>query len=159
MGFSLEKRKSQGKNLWLHESGPAIVLGALLGLAVADTSGGNHILEISDSTFFYFVLPPIIFAQGYGLKKRNFFKYFPLIMTFGVIGTFIQFVFMTGCLFLLSSLFDVKLNESSANPEGVQLTLQVRVGKPERERSEAAIRSSDQKQRSEAAIRSSEHAK
>ena len=64
-------------------------------------------LEISDKTFFYFVLPPIIFAQGYGLKKRNFFKYFHFITVFGILGTFLQFAFMTGSLYLLAGWLDV----------------------------------------------------
>ena len=122
LGFSLEARKKLGQWLWLHESGPAIVLGALLGLAVANTSGGNHVLEISDTTFFYFVLPPIIFAQGFGLKKRNFFRYFHYITAFGIIGTFIQFGFMTFTLFKGAALFNITLNESPQH--GSQLTLQ-----------------------------------
>jgi NhaP-type Na+/H+ or K+/H+ antiporter len=122
LGFSLEARKKAGQYLWLHESGPAVLMGAVLGLAVMHTSGGNNRLEISDQTFFYFVLPPIIFAQGYGLKKRNFFKYFHYITAFGVFGTFLQFVFMTGSLFQLSSIFKVQLNTSE--DEGAQLTLQ-----------------------------------
>jgi NhaP-type Na+/H+ or K+/H+ antiporter len=107
VGYSLEERKRKGKTLWLHESGPAIVLGAALGLFVSHSTGGNKMLEISDKTFFYFVLPPIIFAQGYGLKKRNFFKYFHFITVFGILGTFLQFAFMTGSLYLLAGGLDV----------------------------------------------------
>ncbi|CAN0488846.1 unnamed protein product, partial [Ectocarpus sp. 12 AP-2014] len=45
--------------------------------------------------FFYVVLPPIIFHQGYALKKRNFFKYFHYIFSFGFLGTVIQFITIT----------------------------------------------------------------
>ncbi len=45
--------------------------------------------------FFYVVLPPIIFHQGYSLKKRKFFKYFSLIISFGVLGTLLQFLIIT----------------------------------------------------------------
>jgi len=38
-----------------------------------------------------FILPPIIFAAGYNLKKTNFMKNFGYITLFGVIGTLISF--------------------------------------------------------------------
>ena len=38
-----------------------------------------------------FILPPIIFAAGYNLKKTNFVKNFGYITLFGVIGTIISF--------------------------------------------------------------------
>ena len=38
-----------------------------------------------------FLLPPIIFAAGYNLKKTNFMKNFGYITLFGVIGTLISF--------------------------------------------------------------------
>ena len=65
LGFKLEQAKKEGRSLWMHESGPAILLGAALGVIVSNGGGiANQKLEISDTTFFYFVLPPIIFAQG-----------------------------------------------------------------------------------------------
>ncbi|GMH89432.1 hypothetical protein TL16_g11455 [Triparma laevis f. inornata] len=96
-------RKRSGKTLWLHESGPAILLGSILGLLSTPSSSSSpstsRTLEITDTTFFYFVLPPIIFAQGYGLKKRNFFRYIHYISLFGILGTFLQFIFMSASLY------------------------------------------------------------
>ncbi len=54
--------------------------------------GGFH---FNADVFFYVVLPPIIFHQGYSLKKRKFFQYFSLIISFGVLGTLLQFVVIT----------------------------------------------------------------
>lgn len=34
-------------------------------------------------------------VQGYALKKRNFFKYFHYIFSFGFLGTLIQFITIT----------------------------------------------------------------
>lgn len=41
--------------------------------------------------FFTFILPPIIFAAGYNLRRNTFFKYFSYIFLFGVCGTIITF--------------------------------------------------------------------
>ncbi len=54
--------------------------------------GGFH---FNASVFFNVVLPPIIFHQGYSLKKRKFFKFFGLIISFGVLGTLVQFLVIT----------------------------------------------------------------
>jgi hypothetical protein len=45
--------------------------------------------------FFYFILPPIIFAAGYTLKHRRFVNNLDTIMLLGVIGTLISMVVMT----------------------------------------------------------------
>jgi hypothetical protein len=42
--------------------------------------------------FFTFILPPIIFAAGYNLRRRSFFKYFLYIFLFGVLGTVVTFL-------------------------------------------------------------------
>ena len=48
-------------------------------------------LNFNERLFFYVLLPPIIFAAGYNLKKRRFFQYFFYIFLYGVIGTFVTF--------------------------------------------------------------------
>eukprot|EP00752_Nemacystus_decipiens_P011523 g10232.t1 len=76
-----------------HESGPAILLGLAVGLMV--NYGVGQQFDFNADVFFYVVLPPIIFHQGYALKKRNFFKYFHYIFSFGFLGTVIQFITIT----------------------------------------------------------------
>lgn len=51
--------------------------------------------QFKESTFFVFILPPIIFAAGYNLKKSNFVKNFGYITLYGVIGTLISFVVLS----------------------------------------------------------------
>jgi NhaP-type Na+/H+ or K+/H+ antiporter len=51
-------------------------------------------LKFDDEVFFNFILPPIIFAAGYNLKKKSFFKYLMYILVFGVVGTIATF----GCV-------------------------------------------------------------
>ena len=42
-----------------------------------------------------FILPPIIFAAGYNLKKKNFISNFGYITLFGLMGTIISFVILS----------------------------------------------------------------
>ena len=81
---------------FLHESVVAIILGAIIGgifaLAV------HKDISFSNEIFFTFILPPIIFAAGYNLRKSLFFENFGIISFLGVIGTIICFVIMTALI-------------------------------------------------------------
>lgn len=82
------------KNIaFMHESGVAIILGAVFGLIIYYTSG--YVIPFSESSFFYFVLPPIIFAAGYTLRRRNFIRNLPFIISLGLLGTFISMTILT----------------------------------------------------------------
>ena len=72
LSHRLELRKIHANTLWLHESGPAVILGGLLGVIISATTGGNKAVEINGEMFFYAVLPVIIFAQAFGMHKKNF---------------------------------------------------------------------------------------
>ena len=75
---------------YLHESTLAILLGILLGLIFYEFE--NEIITFNGQIFFYFILPPIIFAAGYTLKSRMFFMNFGYILMYGFIGTFLSFI-------------------------------------------------------------------
>ena len=45
------------------------------------------------------------------MKKRNFFKYIHYITVFGVLGTFLQFAFMTGSLYMGGQVFDITIEK------------------------------------------------
>ena len=49
------------------------------------------LLRFRDETFFFFCLPPIVFASGFNMQRGNFFENFMTILLFGVLGTFIAF--------------------------------------------------------------------
>lgn len=79
---------------YIHESGVCMILGFLVGLIsmlVNPLESFTNSLQFDDEIFFNFILPPIIFAAGYNLKKKSFFKYFFYIFIFGVLGTIITF--------------------------------------------------------------------
>ena len=71
----------------------------MLGLILyfeADILGFNKAsLAFNDRTFFIFILPPIIFAGGYNLKKKKFFENFHYVTLFGIFGTLLNFVLMS----------------------------------------------------------------
>mmetsp|Transcript_1646 Transcript_1646/g.2673 ORF Transcript_1646/g.2673 Transcript_1646/m.2673 type:complete len:497 (-) Transcript_1646:19-1509(-) len=76
---------------YFHETNIAIGLGALCGVGVYMFTGGEKVV-FSTGIFFYFVLPPIIFAAGYNLKSRLFFVNLGFISLYGFLGTFLSFV-------------------------------------------------------------------
>ena len=80
---------------YLHESGICMIVGTIIALLSKYLGNANDSLDnfvtFDDEMFFNIVLPPIIFAAGYNLKKRAFFKYFFYIITFGIFGTIISF--------------------------------------------------------------------
>ena len=47
--------------------------------------------EFDAESFFAVILPPIIFAAGYNLRKKEFFENLKYILLYGVLGTFINF--------------------------------------------------------------------
>ena len=87
---------------FLHESGIAILLGAIGGIVFLFV--GSEPIKFSGEGFFYFVLPPIIFGAGYTLKEKNFFKNIGYITLFGVVGTFISMVIMSACVIVFNDM-------------------------------------------------------
>jgi NhaP-type Na+/H+ or K+/H+ antiporter len=61
-------------------------------------------LKFDQEIFFTFILPPIIFAAGYNLRRRQFFKYILYILAFGVMGTLIAFMVVAPLTYIANSL-------------------------------------------------------
>ena len=85
---------------YLHESGICMIVGTLIAL-ISKYIGNdtlNNFVSFNEEMFFNIVLPPIIFSAGYNLKKRAFFKYFFYIIAFGIFGTVISFLTVSGLI-------------------------------------------------------------
>jgi len=52
----------------------------------------------------YALLPPMIFAGGYNLKKKNFFQNFSYISLYGVLGTLVTFGIIFGLTVIINHL-------------------------------------------------------
>ncbi len=82
----------------IHESGVAILLGLLTSFILFWAQGFKQegTFGFDESIFFTLILPPIIFAAGYNLKRRRFFSNFGGITLFGVLGTILTFFSIAG---------------------------------------------------------------
>ncbi|KAJ9543130.1 hypothetical protein OSB04_022837 [Centaurea solstitialis] len=81
------------KSRWINQSITALVIGLGTGCVILLTSGGksSRILEFKQEFFFIYLLPPIIFNAGFQVKKKQFFRNFMTIVSYGAIGTLISF--------------------------------------------------------------------
>lgn len=57
--------------------------------------------------FFYFVLPPIVFAAGFNMYRKKFFENFRNIILFGVFGTLVAFFAYASVTLLLVTNLDI----------------------------------------------------
>ena len=63
---------------------------------------------------FSFVLPPIIFAAGYNIRKEFFFKNVVYIGVFGFLATLLNFILLTAMLYGVNSLLKDMLNVTNS---------------------------------------------
>lgn len=63
-------------------------------------------MTFNGELFFYFVLPPIVFAAGFNMYRKRFFENFTNVLLFGIVGTFIAF----GMYTLITIIFTRNLN-------------------------------------------------
>lgn len=50
-----------------------------------------NILQFNEMTFFYFCLPPIVFASGFNMQRGDFFRNINNVILLGVLGTIVAF--------------------------------------------------------------------
>ena len=85
---------------YLPESAASMLVGMLVGgvaSSLNDNAAELDFLQFDPETFFFLLLPPIIFEAGYTLKRKNFFRNITTILLFAVVGTLIS-TFLVGCV-------------------------------------------------------------
>nr|XP_042898675.1 sodium/hydrogen exchanger 8-like [Parasteatoda tepidariorum] len=99
------------------------VIGAALGLVFTMICGHppgeteKKKETFNPTTFFLFMLPPIIYESAYNLNKGNFFKNIGSILVFAIIGTGMSAFTIGGCLFWLGKknvIYELSFTESFA---------------------------------------------
>ncbi|CAG9322989.1 unnamed protein product [Blepharisma stoltei] len=85
---------------YLHESSIIILIG--IGLGAIMDSAGHTLSKFSSDIFFDFILPLLILAAGFNMKRRRFFRNIGPIFLFGVIGTFVCFILIAAMSYVLS---------------------------------------------------------
>eukprot|EP00656_Telonema_subtile_P003565 TRINITY_DN11623_c0_g1_i1.p1 TRINITY_DN11623_c0_g1~~TRINITY_DN11623_c0_g1_i1.p1 ORF type:complete len:328 (+),score=94.18 TRINITY_DN11623_c0_g1_i1:89-1072(+) len=69
---------------YMHEASALLLIGIVCGFFLWV---GEWDFAFSQSLFWDYVLPPIIFNAGYSMKRRNFFRHFAVISLLGVFAT------------------------------------------------------------------------
>ena len=107
IGSWLEKKHSNVG----HESGLIILIG--IAISFVASHGGHDdfgkMMTFDPNFFFYFCLPPIVFAAGYNMKRKKFFENFTNILLFGLIGTLLQFSLFSIFTYITLTWFDLEM--------------------------------------------------
>ena len=102
-GHVIEKCKVSTKDIHLilnfftwqiiivHES----TVGVLTGMFVQWILLDRYLIQFDSQSFFFFLLPPIVFASAYTLKKKNFVRHISYILGLGVLGTIVAMTVLT----------------------------------------------------------------
>ncbi len=70
-------------------------------------------MKFSDDLFFYFCLPPIVFASGFNMQRKKFFSNIRNIVLFGLVGTIIAFVSFSGLTVLYKTYFNKEMTQTN----------------------------------------------
>lgn len=55
----------------------------------------HYTIHFDSQSFFFFMLPPIVFASAYTLKKKNFVRNISYILGLGILGTIVAMIVLT----------------------------------------------------------------
>ena len=84
------------------------------------------LLQFDDNAFFFFCLPPIVFASGFNMQRGDFFANISPILLFGVLGTFVAFFSFSAMTIFAKrnmQLWQYKLNLDTKEYDKIELNL------------------------------------
>lgn len=99
-------RQLQSKWKILHETGAAILFGAIMGAFIrffAKLERLQSIVQFDSEFFMLILLPPIIFESGYNMRRSNFFNNIGRISVMAFVGTLISAGIFGGLLYVVVS--------------------------------------------------------
>jgi len=99
-------RQLQSKWKVLHETGAAILFGAIMGAFIrffAKLERLQSIVQFDSEFFMLILLPPIIFESGYNMRRSNFFNNIGRISVLAFVGTLISAGVFGGLLYMVAS--------------------------------------------------------
>ena len=67
-----------------------ILVGLVAGLILKFATDKEMLVSFDSSTFFLYLLPPIVLDAGWCMPPRHFFENFGLILAFAIFGTIIN---------------------------------------------------------------------
>ena len=107
MYIFFESWKHQAGFKFGHEASLVTTVGLAVGACALFFEGENTVfqdlMEFNGTMFFYFVLPPIVFAAGFNMYRKKFFANIKNVLLFGIIGTFVAFGAYTSITLLFST--------------------------------------------------------
>ena len=92
-----------------HETGVIIIIGIIVSTLMEIWTGDNtSIISWRNEIFFDLLLPLIIFATGYNMRREKFFENILNIIKFGVLGTVITFILYSSLTYCFFNYFTTK---------------------------------------------------
>ena len=96
-----------------HEASLVTLLG--FGISYAYQAAGQkefaQLMKFSDDLFFYFCLPPIVFASGFNMQRKKFFANLRNIVLFGLFGTIIAFISFSAMTVIYRDYFNKEMTQ------------------------------------------------
>ena len=96
-----------------HEASLVCVVGLAVSAIMWSYSVGefSDMMTFNDNLFFYFILPPIVFASGFNMYRKKFFGNLTNILLFGLVSTLITFALFSTFTMLIDSHLNLYENQ------------------------------------------------
>jgi NhaP-type Na+/H+ or K+/H+ antiporter len=88
----------------IHESIVILVLSIAFTLVFSSATGTKISSAIQPGVIFSYLLPPIILAAGFNMRKKFFFKNIGYIGMFGFLGTLINFFVVCTAFYFINQI-------------------------------------------------------